>query len=190
MSVVPTLPVIPRNAGGCSSTCCTATKSCGGRHQTLSSRPKTLSSRPKTLSSRLKTFSGVLVSCSSVLDATAADYSQLQEKHAELAETLGAFASPLCLRSPSRTLPRRSGSRSSVRPLHDTAARDRSGRTHHRARHRDARRAAQDGTRPQRRTSLDHLPHNRIEHDLPESEKTCSGCVARAKQRIGEDLFP
>ena len=34
---------------------------------------------------------------------------------------------------------------------------------------------------------LDHLPHIRIEHDLPEAEKTCS-CCGGAKQRIGEDL--
>ena len=40
---------------------------------------------------------------------------------------------------------------------------------------------------PQRRTSLDHLPHNRIEHDLPEAEKTCP-CCGGAKHRIGEDL--
>jgi transposase len=37
------------------------------------------------------------------------------------------------------------------------------------------------------RNSLDHLPHTRIEHDLPEDEKTCS-CCGGAKQRIGEDL--
>src|SRR5439155_5336005 len=41
------------------------------------------------------------------------------------------------------------------------------------------------GTTP-RRTRLDHLPHIRIEHDLPESEKTCS-CCGGLKQRIGED---
>jgi zinc-finger binding domain of transposase IS66 len=38
-----------------------------------------------------------------------------------------------------------------------------------------------------RRNTFDHLPHTRIEHDLPESEKTCS-CCGGAKQRIGEDI--
>ena len=41
--------------------------------------------------------------------------------------------------------------------------------------------------RPRGRNSLDHLPHNRIEHDLPEAEKTCP-CCGGAKHRIGEDL--
>jgi transposase len=35
--------------------------------------------------------------------------------------------------------------------------------------------------------SFDHLTHHRIEHDLPEEEKTCS-CCGGQKQRIGEDL--
>src|SRR5262249_35892278 len=41
--------------------------------------------------------------------------------------------------------------------------------------------------RPPRRTRLDHLPHVRIEHDLPEDEKTCS-CGGGPKHKIGEDL--
>src|SRR4029077_1221804 len=41
--------------------------------------------------------------------------------------------------------------------------------------------------RSQRRTTLDHLKHNRIEHDLPEAEKTCP-CCGGAKTRICEDL--
>ena len=47
--------------------------------------------------------------------------------------------------------------------------------------------SAPKAARPPRRTSLDHLPHIRIEHDLPEAEKTCS-CCGGAKHRIGEDL--
>ena len=40
--------------------------------------------------------------------------------------------------------------------------------------------------RTPRRTRLDHLPHIRIPHDLPEAEKTCS-CCGGPKTRIGED---
>jgi transposase len=42
------------------------------------------------------------------------------------------------------------------------------------------------GPRSHRRTSLDHLPHHRIVHDVPEDEKTCS-CCGGVKQCIGED---
>src|SRR5262249_53768345 len=51
----------------------------------------------------------------------------------------------------------------------------------------DAAPARPRAARPPRRTRLDHLPHIRIEHDLPESEKTCS-CCGGPKQRIGEDI--
>ena len=40
--------------------------------------------------------------------------------------------------------------------------------------------------RAPRRTRIDHLPHIRIEHDLPSSEKTCS-CCGKEKTCIGED---
>ena len=40
--------------------------------------------------------------------------------------------------------------------------------------------------RPPRKLKLEHLPHERIEHDVPETEKVCDGC-GRPKTKIGED---
>ena len=77
MSVTPLSPTIPRNAGGCSSTCSAATTSCG-------SRPKTLSEQAEDA----RTASPAIDELQRVLDETAADYSELQDKHAELAEAL------------------------------------------------------------------------------------------------------
>src|SRR5579864_1754179 len=117
-----------------------------------------------------------------ILDQTAADYQQLQEKHDELAETLALllryvfgqrrerfrdapgqghlFDIPEILTEPEPAAPP---------PVDDAAARP------------------PKPARPPRRTRLDHLPHIRIEYDLPESEKTCS-CCGGPKQKIGEDL--
>jgi transposase len=47
--------------------------------------------------------------------------------------------------------------------------------------------APTDRSKPSRRVSLDHLPQHRIEHDLPEADKTCA-CCGGAKCRIGEDV--
>ena len=117
-----------------------------------------------------------------VLDQTAADYQQLQEKHDELAETLALlrryifgqrrerfsdapgqghlFDIPEILTEPEPTAPP---------PTNETAPKP------------------PGAARPSRRTRLDHLPHIRIEHPLPESEKTCS-CCGGPKQKIGEDI--
>jgi transposase len=46
--------------------------------------------------------------------------------------------------------------------------------------------AATRKPRPSRRPDFSRLPHVRIEHDVPEAEKTCSDC-GRPKARIGED---
>ncbi len=116
-----------------------------------------------------------------VLDQTAADYDQLKEKHAELAETLALlrryifgqrrerflddpgqghlFDIPEIIAEPEPAAPR---------------APD------------DAAPPPPKAARTPRRTRLDHLPHIRIEHDVPEAEKTCS-CCGGPKQRIGED---
>jgi transposase len=118
-----------------------------------------------------------------VLDQTAADYSQLQEKHAELAETLALlrryvfgprrerrvddpdqghlFDLPDMVLEPDAVTPTAPDAGPPVpRP---------------------------QAPRPHRRIVLDHLPHHRIEHDVPDAEKTCS-CCGGAKVRIGEDL--
>jgi transposase len=117
-----------------------------------------------------------------VLDQTAADYDLLKEKHAELAETLALlrryifgqrrerfiddpgqghlFDIPEILNEPE---PAASASPDDAAAQRSTAARS------------------------PRRTRLDHLPHIRIPHDVPESEKTCS-CCGGPKTCIGEDV--
>jgi transposase len=116
-----------------------------------------------------------------VLDQTAAEYDQLKEQHAELAETLALlrryifgqrrerftddpgqghlFEIPEIIAEPEPATP----------PSADDAAAQRP-----------------KAARTPRRTRLDHLPHIRIPHDVPESEKTCS-CCGGPKTRIGED---
>jgi transposase len=116
-----------------------------------------------------------------VLDQTAAEYSQLQQQYHELAETLALlrrylfgqrrerflddpgqghlFDIPEFIAEPEPAPP----------PTADDAAAPQT-----------------KAARPPRRTRLDHLDHIRIEHDLPEDEKTCS-CCGGPKQRIGED---
>jgi transposase len=118
-----------------------------------------------------------------VLDQTAADYSQLQERHAELAETLALLRRYIF--GPRRERHVDDPDQGHLFDLQDTAivpAPDAPTQ-------RDAASPAPQpkASRRHRRASLDHLPHKRIEHDLPESEKTCS-CCGGAKQRIGEDL--
>jgi transposase len=116
-----------------------------------------------------------------VLDQTAAEYDQLQQRHAELAETLALlrrylfgqrrerflddprqghlFDIPEFIAEPEPAAPTPPDNGAAQRPK---------------------------AARPPRRTRLDHLPHIRIEHDLPEAEKTCS-CCGGPKQRIGQD---
>jgi transposase len=116
-----------------------------------------------------------------VLDQTAADYDQLKQEHAELAETLALlrrylfgqrrerfrddpgqghlFDIPEFIAEPEPAAP----------PAPDDAAPPQP-----------------KAARTPRRTRLDHLPHIRLEHDLPEDQKTCS-CCGGPKQRIGED---
>ncbi len=118
-----------------------------------------------------------------VLGATAADYSQLQEKHAELAEALALLRRYVF--GPRRERLHDDPGQGHLFALHDaplefTAAAPVEPETAAPAERPKA-------TQPRRRTSLDHLPHIRIEHDLPEAEKTCP-CCGGAKHRIGEDL--
>src|SRR5580693_1560200 len=116
-----------------------------------------------------------------VLDRTAAEYDQLKERHAELEETLALLRRYLFGRRRERFL-------------------DDPGQGHlfdipeFIVEPEPAPPAAADGAatprpqaaRPPRRTRWDHLEHIRIEHDLPEPEKTCS-CCGEPLRRIGED---
>jgi transposase len=118
-----------------------------------------------------------------VLEATAADYKQLQEKHAELAETLALLRRYVF--GPRRERHLDDPDQGHLFDLHDTAVElETIAPTEP-----DTTAPGQppQAKRPRRRTSFDHLPHIRVEHDLPESDKTCS-CCGGAKQRIGEDL--
>jgi transposase len=119
-----------------------------------------------------------------VLEETAADYSHLQEKHAELAETLALLRRYIFGSRRERMVD--DPGQGHLFGLHDTAVEPEAAAP---APPNDAGDAAPrpKAARPDRRTRLDHLPHHRIEHDLPEDEKTCS-CCGGAKQRIGEDL--
>src|SRR5512135_1495237 len=118
-----------------------------------------------------------------VLEETAADYSQLQEKHAELAETLALFRRYVF--GPRRERHVDDPDQGHLFDLHDTViAPEPVAPTEPDAALPVPRPKA---SRPHRRIALDHLPHIRIEHDLTETEKTCS-CCGGPKQRIGEDL--
>src|SRR3954451_11372779 len=118
-----------------------------------------------------------------VLEATAADYRRLQERHAERAETLALFRRYVF--GPRRERLSDDPGQGHLFDLHDTAGAPEAGAAP------GPESAASGGrtkaTSPRRRTTLDHLPQVRIEHDLPEAEKTCS-CCGGAKYRIGEDL--
>jgi transposase len=119
-----------------------------------------------------------------VLEQTAADYDHLQQRHAELAETLALLRRYIFGSRRERLVD--DPSQGHLFDLHDAASEpeatppappDDPATT--------APRPKAPGTA--RRTRLDHLPHHRIEHDLSEDEKTCS-CCGGAKVRIGEDL--
>jgi transposase len=117
-----------------------------------------------------------------VLEETAADYSQLQEKHAELAETLALLRRYIF--GPRRERFHDDPGQGHLFELHE-AALDLEVATP--AEPDTAAPAGEPKTaRPRRRTSFDHLPHIRVEHDVDEAEKTCS-CCGGAKHRIGED---
>jgi transposase len=116
-----------------------------------------------------------------ILDQTAAEYAPLQQQYAELAETLALLRRyPFGQRRERRVDDPGQGHLFDIPefiaepgPAQPTAADD----------------AAPPRTptpRAPRRTRRGHLPHVRIELDLPESEKTCS-CGGGPKHRIGED---
>jgi transposase len=118
-----------------------------------------------------------------VLAETAADYSQLQERHAELAETLALLRRYVF--GPRRERLNDDPDQGHLFDLHGAAIELEAAAPPEPDTQAPGERPK--AARPKRRTSLDHLPHNRIEHDVPETEKTCS-CCGGAKHRIGEDL--
>jgi transposase len=117
-----------------------------------------------------------------VLEATAADYSQLQEQHAELAEILAQLRRYVF--GPRRERHVDDPDQGHLFDLHDTVIESQAVAPTESDPVPSV--SQPKGPRSHRRTSLDHLPHHRIVHDVPEDEKTCS-CCGGAKQCIGED---
>lgn len=116
-----------------------------------------------------------------VLDRTAADYDQLKEEHDKLTETLALFRRYIFGKRRERfvdapgqghffDIPEILEEPGSVVPPAEEEPSAKSPRP----------------ARSPRRTRVDHLPHTRIEHDLPESEKNCT-CCGGPKTLIGED---
>ena len=152
------------------------------RNEELRQQAQTAQQQAQTAQQQAEDAERRLGELERVLDQTAADYDQLKEKHAELAETLALlrryifgqrrerfiddpgqghlFDIPEILDEPEPA----------ASPSPDDAAAQRS-----------------TAARSPRRTRLDHLPHIRIPHDVPESEKTCS-CCGGPKTCIGEDV--
>jgi transposase len=115
-----------------------------------------------------------------VLEATAADYSQLQQQHAELAEMLALFRRYVF--GPRRERSLDDPDQGHLFDLHDTAIEPMAAVPTPPDPGQHPRTAAR--RRPQ---DFDHLPQVRIEHDVPEHEKTCACCGGK-KERIGEDV--
>ena len=167
--------MIQASTSGCSKTCYAATMSCG-------SRPRPHSSRPRPPQQQAEDAQRRIDELERVLDQTAADYDQLKEEHTELAETLALLRRYIFGQRRERFIDAPGQGHlfdipeilDEPEPAPSTVDRRRGSR--------DRRRTA----RSPRRTRLDHLPHIRIPHDVPEAEKTCS-CCGGPKTRIGED---
>jgi transposase len=116
-----------------------------------------------------------------VLDQTANDYDKLKEEHAELAETLALMRRYVFGRRHERFadapgqghLFEVSEFIDGPQPMVPTVE------------DRPVLQQAKTARAP-RQTRIDHLPHIRIEHDLPSGEKTCS-CCGKEKTCIGHD---
>jgi transposase len=115
-----------------------------------------------------------------VLEATAADYSQLQQEHAELAETLDLFRRYVF--GPRRERFLDDPDQGHLFDLRDTTIEPIAAVPTPPDPARHSRTAARRKPR-----NFDHLPQTRIEHDVPEHEKTCPCCGGK-KERIGEDV--
>jgi transposase len=118
-----------------------------------------------------------------VLAETATDYHQLQQRHAELAETLALLRRYVF--GPRRERLTDDPGQGHLFDLLDSAG-ELEAAASPEPETADPGEPPKPG-RPKRRTSLDHLRHHRIEHDIPEADKICSGCGG-GKHRIGEDL--
>ena len=113
-----------------------------------------------------------------VLDQVAIDYDRLKEENAELAETLALLRRYIfgprrerrvddpsqghLFDLPAESLPEPEPAPADAAPTRSAPARS------------------------PRRARFEHLPQIRIEHDIPESDKTCP-CCGDPRQRIGED---
>jgi transposase len=116
-----------------------------------------------------------------VLDQTAADYDQLKEQNAELAETLAQFRRYVYGQRRERYID--APGQGHLFDIPEIIAEPEPAAT---TAPDDAAAKPSTATRSPRRTRLDHLTHVRIPHDLPECEKTCS-CCGGPKTLIGED---
>ena len=119
-----------------------------------------------------------------VLAATAADYSELEQQHNELTETLALFRRYIFG-------PRRERIADDPDQGHLFAIQHPAPELELDAATPTEPDTSEPTERPRatgsrRRNTFDHLPHTRIDHDLPEEEKICS-CCGGAKHRIGED---
>ncbi len=116
-----------------------------------------------------------------VLDQTAADYDQLKEQNAELAETLAQFRRYIYGQRRERYID--APGQGHLFDIPEIIAEPEPAAT---TSPDDTAAKPSTATRSPRRTRLDHLTHIRIPHDVPECEKTCS-CCGGPKTLIGED---
>ncbi len=114
-----------------------------------------------------------------VLDRTAAEYDRLRQEHAELAEALDLLRRYIFGRRRERFLDDPGQGHLFDIPESIAGPVPTPGPA-------DAAAPRSEAARTPRRTRLDHLDHIRIEHDLPDGEKTCS-CCGEPMRRIGED---
>jgi transposase len=116
-----------------------------------------------------------------VLDQTAAQYDQLQQQHVELEETLALLRRYIFGRRRERF--REDPGQGHLFDIPEFIVEPEPAATGPAD---DPATPSPKAARPPRRTRLDHLDHIRIEHDLPEAQKTCP-CCGEPMRRIGED---